>query len=97
MIFCVFVNSILLKNVMPRDASFVSELSIIHNWTKHKPRRELSRRDYDQRRVILDHIRSLLAGPDRSGLVAPAANDYAEKDLICEFITRWYLTNLRLS
>jgi len=33
------------KSVIPRDASFVGELSIVivHNWTKHKPRRELSR------------------------------------------------------
>jgi len=33
------------KSVISRDASFVGELSIviIHNWTKHKPRRKLSR------------------------------------------------------
>lgn len=70
----------------------------MHNWIKYvilAASYHVS--DYKQRRVILDHIRSLLASPDRSGLVAPTVDNYAEKDLICEFITESYFTNLMLS
>lgn len=35
--------------------------------------------DYKQRCVIPDHIRSLLAGPDRSGLVVPAVQGLCRK------------------
>lgn len=43
--------------------------------------------EYKQQYVMLDHIRSLLAGPDRSGLVAPTVRNYAEKDLIYVYHT----------
>jgi len=63
---------------------YIIELNINHAASYHVS-------DYKQRRVILDHIKSLLASPDRSGLVASAADDYTEKDLFYEFITRWIL------
>lgn len=85
------------RNTTVRHSSVKLSLIIIHTELNINNAVNYHVNGYKQRRVIFDRIRSLLAGPDRSGLVALAADDYAEKDLICEFITRWYLINLRPS